>query len=74
VEGQPLEVRNEFEVGRPPGVHPGVSIPVPLAVNLGPLPLAPGRYTWELTVNDDPDVRAEVGFTVRPANPMRLAG
>ena len=65
-EGQPLQVESNFEIGRPPGAQPGVSLPVPLALNLGPLPLQPGRYIWELLIDDEPTWSSEVGFTVRP--------
>ena len=34
-----------FEVGRPPGLKPGTPLDFPVAVNSGPLPLAPGGAT-----------------------------
>jgi hypothetical protein len=74
VEGQPIQIDTDAEVGRPPGAQPGVPLPVQLALNLGPLPLAPGRYAWTVTVDDNPEFTADVGFTVRrPGGPMRLA-
>jgi Family of unknown function (DUF6941) len=73
-ENQPLRLDSDFEVGRPPGAQAGVALPVPLALNIGPMPLVPGRYMWELTVDDDPRWRAEVGFAVRtPGGPVRIA-
>lgn len=42
----PLQIAAEFDVGRPPGVRPGTSFTVPIAVNLPPIPMVPGRsYT-----------------------------
>lgn len=74
VADQPIQIESDFEIGRPPGAQPGASLPVPLALNLGPLPLPPGRYTWELTVDAEPSWSTSVGFTVRPLGaPVRLA-
>src|SRR5262249_16481253 len=48
---QPLVIEGEFEVGRPPGITPGTGLGVPIAINLGPLPLLPGnRYEWRMTI------------------------
>lgn len=33
----------DFEIGRPTGARPGSSFIIPLAINIGPFPLAPGR-------------------------------
>lgn len=49
---QPVEVRGDFQVGTPIGVPEGASVPVNLAVNLGPLPLKPGeRFSWRLMID-----------------------
>ena len=40
---QPVEVRGEFTVSQPQGIPEGSPIDVALAVNLGPIPLAPGH-------------------------------
>ncbi|MEO6120764.1 MAG: hypothetical protein ABIW46_02250 [Acidimicrobiales bacterium] len=65
---QAIEIRGDFEVGRPQGVPPGTPIDLPLAINLGPLPLSPGgRYTWRFTVDGDSDTAWAVSFTTRPA-------
>lgn len=65
--GNPVRLNSDFEVGRPPGAQVGVPLPVQLALNLGPLPLAPGRYAWNVVVDENPDWEADVGFTVRRA-------
>ena len=40
---QPVEVRGEFTVAKPPAIPEGAPIDVALAVNLGPIPLRPGH-------------------------------
>lgn len=64
VEGHPLQVTVEFETGRPPGLKPGTQIDWAQALNVGPLPLEPGRYEWQLTI--DGTIRTTRPFTVRP--------
>ena len=52
-EFQPLEIRTEFEVGRPPGVRPGMSFSNPIAINYMALPLQAGRsYEWRWSINE----------------------
>ncbi len=64
---QPIEVRGEFRVARPAQVPEGTPIDVALAVNLGPLPLAPGnRFTWRLSIDGDSQVDWALAFTTRP--------
>lgn len=56
----------EFEVGRPAGIKPGTPLEMPLAVNSGPLPLAPGaRYEWRLSIDGEVDDDWRLGFSVR---------
>lgn len=65
----PLLIESEMEVGRPPGVKPGTSLPLNQVINLGPgLPLVPKRYEWKLSVDGE-----QVGshaFVVAPADPQ----
>ena len=64
---QVIEIRGDFEVGRPEGVPAGTPIDLPLAINLGPLPLNPGaRYTWRFTLDGESDESWSLGFTTRP--------
>jgi hypothetical protein len=64
---QPVEVRGEFTVSQPPGIPEGSPIDVALAVNLGPIPLAPGtRFAWRLTIDGEALPGASLGFTTRP--------
>lgn len=48
-----LEMRSTLEVGRPPGIPAGTPIESSFAINVGPLPLVPGRYTWQLEIGAD---------------------
>ncbi len=68
---KPMQVGGNFQVGRPPGLLQGSSLDVPLAINLPPLPLAPGkRYVWQLTVNDNQENVWEVAFSTRVTSPQ----
>jgi hypothetical protein len=70
---QPVEVRGEFTVTHPPGVPEGSPIDVALAVNLGPIPLAPGtRFVWRLMIDGEALAGASLGFTTR-ARPVARA-
>jgi hypothetical protein len=67
---QPLVIEGVLEVGRPPGVTPGTGLPVPLAINLGPIPLPPGgRYEWRLSIRGESDENWRLPFSTRPAAP-----
>jgi hypothetical protein len=64
---QPIEIRGDFQVGRPTEIPEGSPIDLPLAFNLGPLPLEPGsRYTWRLVIDGETDESWTLGFTTRP--------
>ncbi len=71
VDGEaPLTIEGQFEVGRPPGLKPGTSLAFPLALNMGPQPLAPGgRYEWRLTVDGESHEDWRLVFATRPAGP-----
>lgn len=60
----PVQLVMDFEVTPAPGVDPGTSLPVPFAANIGPLPLQPGRYTWDLCVDAQPLQQADISFSV----------
>ena len=69
---QSIEVRGDFSASEPSGVPVGTPVDVPIAVNFGPIPLAPGsRYTWRLVIDGESLVGADVSFTTRP--PAELA-
>jgi hypothetical protein len=71
---QPVEVRGEFEVGRPPGLPHGTPIDSVLAINVQSLPVPPGgRYVWKLWIGDETSEQWELGFNTRPAPPSGQA-
>lgn len=67
---QPLVIEGELEVGRPPGVTPGTGLGVPLAINMGPIPLSPGgRYEWRLSIGGESDENWRLPFSTRAVPP-----
>jgi hypothetical protein len=63
-----IELSGDFEVGRPAGLRPGTDIDFSLALNLGPLPLEPGRrFVWRLFIDDTTSDDWRLVFTTRPA-------
>lgn len=61
---RPVMFEGGFEVGRPPGLKPGVSFNLPLALNSIGTPLQPDRaYRWELKIDGNPE--ADVTFYTR---------
>lgn len=68
---QPVEIRGDFSVGQPEGILEGSPVDVPMAINLGPLPLAPGtRYTWRLLVDGTDLTGGSISFSTRPAQTL----
>jgi hypothetical protein len=64
---QAVQIGGDFEVGRPPGLPAGTPLDLPLAINIGPLPLTPAsRYVWRLWVDGDTDEGWQVAFSTRP--------
>lgn len=61
----PLTIEGEFEVGRPPGLKKGTPIDVPIAFPIGPIPLPPGRYTWELRLDGETQDDWHLAFMVQ---------
>ncbi|WP_100811969.1 DUF6941 family protein [Microbacterium sp. CJ77] len=45
----PVEMRGDFEVGRPPGLAPGTELDFTFAVRFEGMPLPSGRYKFVLT-------------------------
>ena len=64
---QAVQLAADFEVGRPPGLKPGTPLTVPLAINIGPIPLVPGRcYVWRCSINDQTHDDWRVTFVTQP--------
>ncbi len=65
-EAQPMRIEAKLEVGRPPGHPAGSPFNVPMAFNIGPMPLQPGmRYVWVVSIDGATDPNWQVGFHVR---------
>ena len=67
VDGQDSDVRasGQFEVGRPPGLPAGTDIDFAFAVTVGSLPLAAGRYAWQLWIDGETQADWQRPFQVR---------
>jgi hypothetical protein len=64
---QTIEVRGDFSATAPSGVPVGTPVDVPIAVNFGPIPLAPSsRFTWRMVIGGESLPGATVSFTTRP--------
>ena len=51
-EEQEVRVEGSFEVGRPAGTPAGSDIDFAFAVTVPPFPLTPGRYAWQLSIDE----------------------
>jgi hypothetical protein len=60
--GQPVRIEGQIEVGRPPGIPAGTPLDAPMALNINGIQLESGGYRWQLSV--DEDVVAEASFLV----------
>jgi hypothetical protein len=63
---QPVEIRGELSVGLPEGVIEGTPVDVPVAINLGPLPLPAGtRFIWRLLIDGQDLNGGSISFSTR---------
>ena len=60
-----VRIEGSFEVGRPPGLPPGSDIDCAFTVNVGALPLAGGRYAWQLWIDGETAEDWQRPFQVR---------
>ena len=66
-EQQPLRLEGEIEVMRVAESAPGIPLDWAMAINIGPLPLAPGkRYVWELSIDGESRPDWHLAFSTRP--------
>ena len=63
VDGKPLEVQAQFQVGRAPGVPKGTDLDAFFAFNIGGFLMSAGAYYWQVHVDEAPVARAP--FVVR---------
>lgn len=62
-----IEIRGELSTTRPQDVLEGVPVDVPMAINMGPLPLQAGaRYVWRLIVDGEAVEGGSIAFSTRP--------
>jgi len=67
-DGSALELEQEFEIGRPPGVKPGTPLDFVVAISFPPLPLEAGnQYSWQLTIDGESGDDWHLPFSTRPA-------
>ena len=72
---QAFKVEMKFQVGRPAGVTPGIELNVPIAINLGPLPLEPDkRYEWRVAIDGQRVDDLRLAFSTRPAGGPGVLG
>jgi hypothetical protein len=64
IDGTPVVVMQQFELGRPPGVKPGSSMNTPLSWTFSGLVLDEGGYEFKVSVDGDP--LASRPFSVQP--------
>jgi hypothetical protein len=60
-----VRIEGSFEVGRPPELPPGSDIDCAFPVNIGALPLASGRYAWQLWIDGETAEDWQRPFQVR---------
>jgi hypothetical protein len=67
-EGAEMHIAGQLEAGRPPGHPLGAPLVVPIAINVLPMPLEPGRrYEWRVTVDGETRDDWRLPFSTRPA-------
>lgn len=72
---QQVMIGSAFEIGRPPGIPAGTELPLPLAINFGPLPLAPAsQFEWRLEIDGESADHWRLPFYTTAAAGPRPAG
>ena len=62
-----VEISGDLQVDEPVGLVPGSSLDFPIAIQLGPLPLEPGRrFTWRFYLDGETLPGSSVTFATRP--------
>jgi hypothetical protein len=62
-----VEIGGAVEVGRPAGTRAGTSFNIPIAINVGPLPIPPGhRYVWRFSFDGESREEWRLPFSTRP--------
>lgn len=69
---RPLRIEANVEVGRPPGTRAGTQFNIPIAINLGPIPMPQvGQYVWRFSFDGTSrdDWRLPFSIVPTPAAP-----
>jgi len=75
IENNPIEVRGQFETGRPAGLIAGTDLDVVLAINIGPLPLPAGqRFVWRCSIDGQTRDEWQLVFSTRAGQAGLAAG
>ncbi len=62
-----IEIRGNFEAGRPSGLISGTPLDIALAINFSPFPLdTSSRYVLKLYINEETFDEWSLGFSTRP--------
>jgi hypothetical protein len=65
---RPVVIEANVEVGRPPGTRRGSLFNIPIAINVGALPIpAGGGYVWRFSIGGQTQEAWRLPFTTRPA-------
>ena len=71
---QPVFIEGGFNVAPQPGLKRGTPLSMPLALNMGPQPLAAGsRYEWRLDIDGESHEDWRLGFNTLPPDPQAKA-
>jgi hypothetical protein len=65
-DSKPVRVDGKAESGRPPGIPSGSELNSIIALNIGPMLLAPGGYAWVAEINGNEEARTSF-WIVAPA-------
>ena len=61
-----IEIRGELSAARPEGAMEGITVDVPMAINMSAMPLQPSaRYSWKLLIDGAPIEGGVIGFSTR---------
>jgi hypothetical protein len=64
---RPVVIEANVEVGRPPGTRRGSLFNIPIAINIGPMPIPPGGgYVWRFSIDGQTQDAWRLPFSTRP--------
>jgi hypothetical protein len=64
---QTIEIRSDFSTTAPTDLPAGSPVEMPIAINIGPIPLpAASRFTWRMVIDGESLPGGTVSFSTRP--------